>query len=207
LESISAHLALDPDLFRVISVRAVSNWQVTNAPDGTGFILRFDRPTAGSPTIARGTTLARVKLEGRLSRLQSTVCSIDRLILNDDDASYRRCVLAPASGILQPLSITLSCGDSLILARLQGLPLIVDKIFLEQNGKATRVLVNLHSSHATTVFVRMVDMSGRVILRNNQSVPAGISTVAFDAQLTSGSYEFVIESEASVLTRRLTVVH
>lgn len=207
LRRMSAHLAIDRDMFRFASLNAASPWSLTSVPDPTGFLLTFERPTTGSAKLTSGMPLALVKCEAMLSTRQFTDVAIDRLTLNDDDAAYRACVLAPAGGQELPLAVELKCGDPLLLDRLQGLPLSVDRIVPKRHGAKTQITVSLRSVQEAAVNTRIIDMSGRLVLEREERIPAGRSTLVFDAELATGNYELVLQSATAQLLRSFCVLH
>jgi hypothetical protein len=205
LRRISAHLSIDQDLFRLVSVTPDTNWRLSSAEDAGGISLTFDRPTADA-TIARGMPMATVTLEAMLSKRQTTECSIEQLTLNDDDSSYKTCILAPASSAFEPLSIRLVCGDSLLMRQMQGLPLTLDNITVQQHGASARIEAFLHSNAEAVAQCQIADVAGRIVFSDERHIQQGTNRLVFEIPGISGSYELVLTSRDSRVSRSFIIV-
>jgi photosystem II stability/assembly factor-like uncharacterized protein len=153
------------------------------------------------PTIA----LVTLPMETMISDSVGGVIQVDSISLNGGDVQFSNCVLSTNTPGGQNTSISIQCGDSLLISVLNGQPIVTSEQprpdpVTEENGFQTTL--NLHSAANGVAEIILYDAIGEEISHDQLTLSAnGTLPYTFHmSNLPAGSYYYGIRFTNATMT-------
>ena len=159
--------------------------------------------------LQKGTALVTLPMEAMISDSVGGIIQVDSLQLNGGDVQFNNCVLSTGTPAGIEDSITLQCGDNILIGDLNGQPLVTSEQpnpnpVTEENGFQTTL--NLVAAENGIAEITLYDALGEQITHDELTVASG-GTVPYTFHLDNlpaGSYYYAVHfTSTSAMTGML----